>query len=1149
MRRLLGVLAMVGLLAMNAAPAAARTPRSNAGLVPLGSPTVSSTYVAAKSASGSIAQSDTGLLSRSDRQMVRIIVKMDVDALASYSGGRDGMAATSPTITGKSLKAGGTAVNVYNRFLSNKATTIRSAAQRAVPGMTLGRNFLVAFGGFAAELPANKARELLRVPGVVAVMYDTVNHPTANDSPNFVGAPAVWSSLGGEATAGQGVKVGVLDTGIWPEHPMLADPGIPNPGGGPYDCDFGTSGETNDAAFACNDKLIGAYAFLNTNVAVTGYDTDEYCTASGCTARDADGHGTHTSTTAAGSPVDHAVVNGTDYGHISGIAPGASVIMYRVCDADGCFSTDSMDAVEQAILDDIDVINFSISGGANAYSDGVELAFLDAYAAGIMVNASAGNSGPGAATTDHGGGWTNTVGASTLDRAFATTLHLAATGGATLDMAGVTVSGGVTSPTPVVLGSATVSGLKCDTAASSGDYAGVVVVCQRGTNARIAKGYNVSLGDAEGMILYNTTATDLETDNHFLPAVHVNDPSSTIAAFVSGHTGVTATWTNGVPTAAQGDVMASFSSRGPLGDFIKPDVTAPGVQILAGNSPQHLDDPDGGLGPDGELYQAIAGTSMSSPHAAGVAALLKAAHPSWTPGQIKSAMMTSAAQGVVKEDGVTPSDPFDRGGGSIRVNKAVNPTVTFDVTAPQYFAAANDPFSRINLNLASVNAPNMPGQITTTRTARNVTGVSQTIKISASANIIVTPSTITLGPWGSASFWIKIDGQKLADGQYFGKITLDPVKAGYINAILPVAWDKQPGDITLSNECDAPVTFTAQQLTINKGETAQCHVSATNYNPVDAHVQIQVKAPNTGRLIIKNWTDGNKKGNGFIWNGTLDASLPPAVLALVSPGDGFYDISGDVAAVGAAAHEDEAIVNFALGSAVRFGDVEYDTIGMTTDGYLVVGGGEAADVAYEPQDMPDPSRPNNVLAPYWTDLTLDPASGGGAGDFYVGAYGCGGGPSPCAYAFEWKGVKVYGQPLTRTFQVWMYTAAFLDYVGATDDDYITFEYSAAQSGPSAVGVPLNIGAEDALGLTAAQLGPDSTGTLAPDTTTPCLVTGTCGGYFIVTGDSTPGGTITIDYDAFGKKTGNFDVKAMMTSDVSQGTDFQIVKIHVVNAGP
>ena len=114
-------------------------------------------------------------------------------------------------------------------------------------------------------------------------------------------------------------------------------------------------------------------------------------------------------------------------------------------------------------------------------------------------------------------------------------------------------------------------------------------------------------------------------------------------------------------------------------------------------------------GPPGQLYQAIGGTSMSSPHSAGASALVKAAHPNWTPAQIKSALMTSAAQDVLKEDGVTPFDPFDAGAGSIRVNRAVDPTLVFDETFDDFVASAADPLHRIDLNIASVNAPTMTG--------------------------------------------------------------------------------------------------------------------------------------------------------------------------------------------------------------------------------------------------------------------------------------------------------------------------------------------------------------------------------------------------------------------------------------------------------
>ena len=187
---------------------------------------------------------------------------------------------------------------------------------------------------------------------------------------------------------------------------------------------------------------------------------------------------------------------GVERGPVCGIAPGAHVIQYRVCLAQGCFSSDSVAAVQQAILDGVDVINFSISGGAQPYSDAVELAFLDAVQAGISVNASAGNAGPGAGTSDHGGPWMTTVGASTGPRAFRPTLHLTADGGATFDIAGVTLTNGITTPTPVVHGRRASPGedALCQSTLAAGAATGKVVVCQRGVNARIDKGRKVLAG-------------------------------------------------------------------------------------------------------------------------------------------------------------------------------------------------------------------------------------------------------------------------------------------------------------------------------------------------------------------------------------------------------------------------------------------------------------------------------------------------------------------------------------------------------------------------------------------------------------------------------------------------------------------------------
>ena len=1122
MRRFLGVLGVAALMAASALPAQAADPSQ---LKSNGQPTISSRLTGAKTPSGKLAQSDPNLLKRTDSAMVNVMVKLDLDGAASYAGGVNGLAATSPSATGMSLSENSQALNAYKSYATQRVTLAQAGAKNVVPNIKMGRQFTIAYGGFSATVPANQAKDLLKVRGVVAVQYDSVNKPTALDSPDFVGATQVWPSLGGNTLAGKGVKFADLDTGIWPENPMLADNGnLPAPKGGPFPCNFGTSGQPGDAAFTCNNKLIGAYAFTATNLAVNGPPPPGYfCKSDGssCSARDGEGHGTHTATTAAGDYVEHAVLLGVDRGPIAGIAPGAEVLMYRVCIQDSCYESDSVDAVQQAILDDVDVINFSIGGGGDAYTDPVELAFLDAYASGIAVNASAGNSGPGAATAEHDGPWETTVGASTLNRSFESTLHLTADGGASLDVSGVTITAGITSPTPVILASdAPYSTPLCDSPpSSSSEFAGKILVCERGINARVDKGYNAYLGGAAGFVLYNQSAgvTDLESDNHWLPAIQTQYDGNAIADFVSGHTNVMATWAAGSPQSAQGDVMASFSSRGPEPDFIKPDVTAPGVQILAGNTPQPATTDSG---PSGQNFQAIAGTSMSSPHASGISLLLKAKFPSWTPGQIKSAMMTTAVTDVVKEDGTTPADPFDRGAGSIRANRAINPTVTFEVKAPDFYASASDPFSRVNLNLASIDAPNMPGSITITRTAHNVTGVTQKLKITGQApngaTITASQSTLTVSPWGNTTFTVTIDAPKLADGWYFGSLTLNPKRAGYNNAVLPVAFNKQPGQVSLTNGCEPPgSSVVSQSFTMTKGQTANCAVTVTNLENADAHVYLKVNAPNTKRLIVKNYSDGDKKANGFLWNGTLSPALAPPV-TIQSPSNLYGYIPLDGFGPLNLSMGDEDIVNLNGFGQFSYGGEQYSQLGVDSNGYAIVGGSESSadNVCCDTMAIPDPAAPNNVLAPYWTDLNPGAHGKVQAALLTDGTYNY--------LAVEWQDVPIYGTSNYRSFELWIV-------LGDRSTEDQTFDYAAVGPGAS---TGLIVGAENRDGTSGGALALNE----VPSTD----------GYTVVTGTPIPGGTKTITYDLYGKKKGNFDVTARMSSDVTQGTAIQIVHVKVTN---
>ncbi len=1129
--------------------------------------TPDSTFVGAKSASGALAETDPALLGRTDSTPVSVLIKYDYDATASYAGGVAGLAATSPTVTGKKLNENLAAVRAYERRTDQVSSEISAAVTKAVPDTEIRESFQMVYGGVAAQVPANKVADLLEVAGVVAVQKDSLAQLQTSVTPDFIGATDVWPSLGGQDDAASNIVVGVLDSGIWPEHPSFEDHGLPAPPGGPYGCQFGDGKDVANLGptFVCNRKLVGAYAFTNTYMAEIGAGPDQFCNdkTQVCSARDSVGHGTHTASTAAGDRVDSAVLYGAERGPVSGMAPGARVIAYRVCLADGCFGSDSVAGIEQAILDDVDVINYSAEGGSEPYTDAVELAFLDAFHAGISVVAAAGNGGPDAGTVDHGGPWVTTVGASTSDRFFASTLHLTADDGATLDKTGYTITQGISSATPVILAES-IPGedarclTKLTTAAQVAAATGKIVACQRGGNQRPDKGFNVVSGGAAGMILYNQIAQDVETDNHWLPTIHVDGPSAPLLAFINEHKNVKATWVQGVATPTQGDVMALFSSRGPQGDFIKPDLTAPGVQVLAGMTPDP-DETTPANGPPGKLYQAIAGTSMSSPHAAGASALVKAAHPSWTPAMIKSALMTSSAQDVVKEDGVTPADPFDDGAGSLRVDRAINPTLVFDESFDDFFASIGDPLHRIDLNLASVDAPTMTGTITTRRTAINVSGAEQELEVSVDApdgaSILVSDSapasrgresergnsrrnglnngrdhgddhdddhgndhgnghdgdgTIHLKKYGKTDIWITISGPELADGQYFGRITLSPKKSRYNDVTIPVAFNKRQGDVTLTYDC-TPTTFK------KKTESAHCMARVANVGSVAADVGLKVTNLDKQRgLEFKNISapaTSIKRDDGVQWSGSLTPAVAPQIVSITpggSPG-GYVPLSvigvPPIAGVG-----DETITNFTVPT-FMYGGEPYTTLGVVSNGYLVLGGGTAIDIASEPQTFPDPNRPNNVVAPFWSDL--NPAAGGA-----IRIGGLTDGVSTWIVV-DWAGVPNFGNATTHSFEVWIKTG------NTAASEEVTMAYGVVGAGDPDSGV--NYGAENRDGTSGKNI-------------TPAPKDGS--DYTINTSPPADGGTATIEFDASSKKKGTYKSVAAMTSNVTPGTTQVVVTLTV-----
>jgi subtilisin family serine protease len=1102
-RAKLGVVAAVAVaLAVLAAGAGATPPPTPADQVTLTATPLTpvSRVQGTKSTTSRLAQTDESLLSQGSTAPINVVVKLDYDALAAYAGQIRGLPATSPSVTGRPLNLRSVAARRYQGYTQGIEQRFLDALRVRVPAARVGTRLRTAYGGVALTLPGNEVEDLLKLPGVVAVQRDRLEQPLTDASPAFIGAPTIYDQLGETADdAGKGAIVGVLDTGGWPEHPSYVDHGnLPAPppkaDGTPRTCDFGDNPLTPATdPFVCQHKLISGQPFLATYNAVIGGEVYPD------SARDSNGHGTHTSTTAAGGPLAHADPLGIDRGAIHGIAPGAHVAVYKVCGEQGCFSSDSAAAVAQAIADGVDAINFSISGGTDPYTDAVELAFLDAYAAGVLVSASAGNEGPGAATVNHNGPWVLTVAASTQQRTFRSTISVSG-GGASLQVSGATITSGIASPLPVVNASdPPYNNVGCEAPAPAGLFTGKIVACQRGPG-RVQRGFNVFSGGAAGMVLYNAVPQDVMTDNHWLPTVHINQPESQqLLDFLAAHPGATGSFPQGTRTTWQGDRVTYFSSRGPGADWLKPDITAPGLHILAGNTPTP-EDPS--LGPPGNLFQAIAGTSMSSPHAAGSAALVAALHPSWTPGQIKSALETTArTAGVTKSDGTTPADPFDVGGGRVDLTKAGDPGLTFNETAVNYAAGAATPMDRIDLNTPSVNAPTMPAVITTTRTARNVTNSTLNYSVGtespAGISISVRPSRFAVDPGEQVTLDITISAPSVPQGQYFGRINLDRRDSAR-DLHMPVAFFKRQGIVTLTQSCEPS---TIRRIT----ETSTCAVTVQN-NSLSA-AEVSTESTTSTNLVVTEASGATKvSDHRVIASATLAGRQPDA--PDIAPGELFGYIPLDAFGVTPIAVGDEQAVNFTV-PAFTFAGQTFNQIGATSNGYLVAGGATGQDVQFVPQTFPDPARPNGVLAPFWTDL-----DGTGAPGIFAATLTDG--------VNDWLVVEsrlnVFGTTSLRVFQAW---------IGVNGTEDITFAYDPANLPADPAGFPFNVGAENADGSAGDQI--------AGLPTEDLRVTSTPGA---------PGGSLTYSFNVIGVSRGVGTVRTDLTTPLVRGTTTDVDLINV-----
>jgi subtilisin family serine protease len=714
---------------------------------------------------------------------------------AGYTGGVAGYAATKPA-AGAKIDASAPAVSRYRGYLAKRQDGVLKAAASAKPF----HRYSVTFNGFAARMTAVDAAKLARTPGVKLVTKDQIRKPDTTRTPEFLGLTkrgGIWDQLGGpRRNAGAGVVVGSIDTGLWPENPSVAPLVRPKPV--PQFAGTCQTGEQWDAS-DCTTKVVGARYYTAGQIASVG-DIKAAFPYEYLSARDADGHGTHTATTAAGNYGIPVTVAGQDFGRASGMAPNARIATYKVCwgrsePEAGCADSDSVQAIEDATSDGVDVINFSISGSLTSSVDAVELAFFGAAQAGVFVATSAGNSGPGESTVAHNSPWETSVAAGTLDRRFSKTVTLG--NGASYTGVGL---GAAVPTSPIALASTVgLAGQDADdvrlcflNSLDPAKVAGKIIVCDRGVNDRVEKSLEVQRAGGVGMVLTNVSPNSLNADIHSVPTVHVDEVAgAAIKAYVSGTAAPTASLSAGVQQfGVKAPQVAAFSSRGPAlagsGDLLKPDILAPGVDILAGYSPAN----------GGRDYNFVSGTSMSSPHIAGLAALLIQKHPRWSPMMVKSALLTTASvrdnkNQPISTDAGDPAGPLDYGSGEVNINSAADPGLVYDSDSRDWvrWLCGTDQLSATgsacqllgSIDPSDLNQPNiaigaLAGKQTVTRTVTNV-GRGPAVYVPrivepAGIDVTVSPRVLRVKPGRTATYRVTFTRTSAAFDEYaFGSLT------------------------------------------------------------------------------------------------------------------------------------------------------------------------------------------------------------------------------------------------------------------------------------------------------------------------------------------------------------------------------------------
>jgi minor extracellular serine protease Vpr len=690
-----------------------------------------------------------------------VIVQLKGDPLSTY-------AATKPA-PGKKIDFNSNTVRSYRDQLAVLRKDFRNWLRANAPKAKITSEYDISLNAVAVQLNGTSRETIAGAPMVQQIQYNALYHPNLSESYKIINATGAWTAAGGRSTAGAGIKIGDIDTGIDETHPFFDPTGFSYPDGFPK-CDAAdsTTHHQDENCKYVSPKVIVAKVFYNK------------AKQQGLDAQAIQDHGTHTAGDAAGVTGKTAVVNSVNIDDMSGVAPGAFLGNYNVFPGEvaSARSEDILNAVDTAIADGMDVLNLSLGGGYHGNNDLLATGLDNAVDAGVVVAVAAGNSGPGPGTLESPGRARKviTVGAST-NQHFVGEPFTYPSGGETTVGAAVGDFPALPTASYELFDTNSTACTSVDPGAS-----GKLAIVNRGDCTFSTKVRNAIAAGAVGVLVINNVAGDpipmakdgLGGDD--LPAVMIG-LNEGAALRSSGATTADATATFQEFITSNADILAGFSSQGPTAvDFaVKPDLTSVGVNVLS--SITCVGKPDTCPG-DGSGWAFFSGTSMSTPHIAGSAAVLLDLHSSWPPAQVKSALVNRAD--LVIKDGQTglhDIGPTAQGAGRENLSVAADATTWLDPVSASFGKVTVGHPTSLTVTLFNPTGSDQTFSVSTTKfTPDTFGGTVDSIYdagiLSAGDDRITVPGSVTVPANGSTTMtvtvkaghgevvqgWINLDG-------------------------------------------------------------------------------------------------------------------------------------------------------------------------------------------------------------------------------------------------------------------------------------------------------------------------------------------------------------------------------------------------------